>query len=521
MDVARSVVEWYRVWFAIAGGLLAACWTLLPKGARRPALAGLAVLALANYVRWGPEAIVKRLDAYDLLHYYVNAKYMDELGYLDLYPAVLLVDAENGGPFFPKAQQYMAQDERGHHFEPISHGVARGRVVRETRFTPERWATFEKDVLTLQRDIGCRDRDRRGRCVRELDDTLWRDLVLDHGFNGTPVWSLVAGPIANAVPVEHLKALASLDVGVLAVALGVVAWACGADAALFALLFLLLTYSTRWPYVGWVFLRYDWVAALLVATALLRRPGGRWGALLAGLAAGWAATLRFFPALWMWGPLARGLWGLWERELRRPLLVLAGGFLLAVGVLQGAATARFGAPRVAEHFENMLDHNSAEQLSSRRVGLATALATQPWRGLALEKNISNDTRARIGRQSGLRYALGGALTLALGFALRRRDDDEAFAWGFLPFFLMTTASYYYYVSRAPLILIHATRLDRARHRVGLASLLALEAGSSALEVWAPGHRMLLVGSLAWGLLAYGVSQMVWMVVEDRRAALAG
>jgi hypothetical protein len=517
MDVPRAVTELYKVWIALAAVPLALAWARLPIRARRPWLALLCVAAFVNYSRWGPDAWVRRLDAYDLLHYYVNAKYVDELGYLDLYPAMLLVDAEHGGPFFPKAKRYMAQDAEGHHFEPVSHGVERGRVVRDTRFTAERWAAFTHDVLVLQRGIGCRDRDRAGRCLRELDDNLWEQLVNDHGFNGTPAWTWVAEPIANAVPVEHLKALGYLDVALLLVGLGAVGWAYGIDAALWAALFLFVTYSTRWPYLSWVFLRYDWVAALLVATAALRRPVGRWGPLIAGLAAGWAATLRLFPALWMWGPLCRGLWGLWEREVRRPLLVLAAGFLLAVGVLQVGATLRFGPERVAEHFENMMDHNSAEQLSSRRIGLAMALATEPWRGLALEKSISGATRARVGAQTPVRYALGAALAVALGLALRRADDDEAYAWGFFPFFLLTTASYYYYVARITLIVAHAGRLDAPRHRVGLAMLIALEAGSAASETWAAGHRMLLIGGLAWGLLAYGVVQIGWLFAERRAA----
>ncbi len=511
MDVPRGVTEEYKIWIAAAAALLALLWANLPVAWRRPLLAGVVVLSTVNYARWGFEAATSRLDAYDVLHYYVNAKYIDELGYLDLYPAMMLVDHEHDGPFFPgQGKLYMAQDEDGHHLEPIAHAIDRGRIVREERFTPERWTEFEHDVLYLQRTVGCTDRNRKGKCIRELSDDLWLQLINDHGFNGTPGWTLLAKPIADVVPVEALKVLGYLDVVLLLASLGLVTWAMGVDAALWTAAFLLLTYSTRWPYFSWVFLRYDWVACLIGATALIRKG---WMA-PAGALAGVAATSRMFPAMWMFGPFARGLWGLWEREVRKPLLVLAAAFLVVVGVIQGGAAMRFGVDRIGEHFENMLDHNSAEQLSSRRIGFALALSTEPWLGTGIEKVITPDRKARIEAQQPLRYGLGLVGVVLLGLVLRKQRDEDAYAFGFLPFYLLTTASYYYYVARVPLVVVHAAGLDRWRNRVGLAMLLGLEVFCNWAESTFPGHRLFLIGDLAWGLLLYAVVQIAWMGWES-------
>lgn len=471
MDVSRGVTEEYKVWLAGGAALLALLWGQVPRAWRRPVLGGLLALSAINYSRWGFETLTTRLDAYDVMHYYVNAKYIDELGYLDLYPAMMLVDHEHDGPFFKnQGELYMAQDATGHHLEPIAHAVERGRVVRDERFTPERWAQFEHDVLYLQRTVGCRDRNSKGRCLRELSDELWVQLINDHGFNGTPGWTLLAKPLADVVPVEGLKVVGYLDVVLLAGAIGLVAWAMGVDAAMWTALFLFVSYSTRWPYFSWVFLRYDWVACLIAATALIRKG---W-TFPAGVVAGVAATSRLFPAMWMFGPFARGLWGLWEREVRRPLLVLAGGFLLAAAVVQGGAAVRFGVDRIGEHFENMLDHNSAEQLSSRRIGFALALSTEPWLGTGMEKVITPERKERIEAQQPIRYGVGALGVVLLGVVLRRQRDEDAYAFGFLPFYLLTTASYYYYVARVPLIVVHAAGLDRWRNRVGLAMLMGLE-----------------------------------------------
>lgn len=510
MDVTRDFTEVMKVWLAGGAVLLALGWSMFPPKLARQLLIGLVLLSGANYARWGFEAATRRLDAYDLLHYYVNAKYFDELGYLDLYPAILLVDHEHDGPFFTETPTYLAQDETGHHLEPISAGLARGKVVRE-RFTEERWAELEHDVLYLQRTVGCTKKNRKGKCIRELDDDLWVQLINDHGFNGTPGWVVLAKPF-TVIPVEGLKFLGYLDVLLLGAAIGAVAWAYRGTAWLWTTLFLLVGYSTRWPYLSWAFLRYDWLAALIAATALLRKGYPLAGGLLAGA----SATSRLFPALWMWGPLCKGVAGLVRGVVHKPLLRFALGFVIAVVVLEGAAIVWFGPHTITDHFQNMLDHNSAEQLSSRRIGLALALATEPWRWTAQDPSITNTLRATIDAEEPLRYALAIAGMFAIGYAVRNRRDDEAFGFGFLSFFGITTASYYYYVARVPLIIIHAGDLGQLRNRVGLAMLFALEMFSNWAQGHYPDHRMILISVLAWGLLLYGLMIVPWTAWDGRK-----
>jgi hypothetical protein len=272
-----------------------------------------------------------------------------------------------------------------------------------------------------------------------------------------------------------------------------------------------VSYSLRWPTVTWALLRYDYVAALLASVSLVRL--GRYR--LAGAAVGVAAMMRLFPALWMWGPFAKGLSGLARRVVSRPLLGLALGFLLAVGALQVGAVARFGVDPVIVHLENMEDHNRAEQLSSRRIGLALGLV---YDGSVLPKIITPAIKRRIEEQRPLRYALAGLWLVGVGWSLRRARDEEALAFGFVPFFLLTTASYYYYVTRITLAAIHAADLGRLRNRVCLGLLFAMELFCNAAETIWPEHRFLLIGGLAWGLAAYALVLGGWLFVEARAAA---
>lgn len=71
-------------------------WRWLSGSASRTALVILALVALINFYQWGTRVPFEQIDSYDVIHYYLGAKYFEELGYYDLYPAIILVDQENG-----------------------------------------------------------------------------------------------------------------------------------------------------------------------------------------------------------------------------------------------------------------------------------------------------------------------------------------------------------------------------------------------------------------------------------------
>lgn len=494
VDMSRAPTEALKVWLALAALGLALGWRAFPAHVARRALIALSLLATVNYARFGTKVVLERVDTYDLFHYYLNARYFDELGYYDLYPALILADVEEDGPFFKPVSKYLAQDAAGHATQPMSHALDRGRVVKAERFTPERWAAFSHDAIYLQREL------------YGMSDKSWKEMLQDHGFNGTPAWTAIARPIASAVPVESIKLLCYLDLALLLGALEVVRRVYGSTTAWWSWLFFMLSYSLRWPTLTWAFLRYDYVAALMVGMAAVRAGWFRTG----GAFLGWAATLRLFPAMWLLGPLLQGLESLRLRAPDRRLLSLAGGFLLAVGVFQGAAVASVGAEQVTVHLENMLDHNRSDKLSSRRIGLALALS---YDGDTESTTLTTARKDAIEAQKPLRFALALGVFAAMYAGLRRREPDEAVALGFLPFYLLTTASYYYYVTRITLVMLHASRLDVPRHRVSLALLMLTEAFAHFAEVMFEGKRSLHIGGQAWFLALY----IVWTVGSMLRA----
>ncbi|TPV93559.1 MAG: DUF2029 domain-containing protein [Myxococcales bacterium FL481] len=500
MDVSRGVTEAIKVWLALGGAALGLAAVRLSARRLGRILLLLTLVATLNYARWGPKAALERVDSYDLMHYYLAARYFDELGYYDLYPAVLLVDHEHG-PYDARIKRCRLQDAAGYRLAPLAECLERGRSVREQQFTPTRWQAFEHDFLALQRGW-------------KMSRRLWRDMIQDRGFNATPAWITVMSPLVTTVPVEAIKWLAWLDVVLLAVGLGAVRWAYGRATMLWAWLFLMVTYSLRWPMPTQVFARYDWVAALMVAMALLRKSRPFW----AGGLVGFAALVRLFPIVWLFGPAARALWRLirptagasrFDREGAR----LAAGALACLVVLEGAALLNLGIDTARTHAQNIAEHVRPEQLSSRRIGFALAYS---YRGELEPKYLPKSRKLEIKDQARERWPIVAVLLGLLGFGTRRLRHDQAFALGFLPFFWLATASYYYYVTRITLVIWHAEDLSRRRNRVGLATLFGLEVFANWAETVHPGHRVYLIGRLAWGLLAYSVLIAGWLAWDAWR-----
>lgn len=502
MGVNRALEEAIKIWIALGGVILAFVWAWIPqKRLREGLLLALTIIACFNYARYDLSRF-RSPDPYDLLHYYLNAKYFSELGYFDLYPAMIVADQENGA-YDRNLNRFRFQDpERGYVRQPLIVGLNRGREIREQQFTPERWEAFEDDFLFIQRQL-------------RFSRQSWRNLMDDRGFNGTPAWTLVASPIASSISSRNVRLLCLLDVIWLIAAMLAVRRAFGNPTMLWCIFFFFVTYSWRWAVPGLVFLRHDWVSALVIATSLIKmgRP------VLAGLFTGYASLMRLFPAVFLYGVVAKAAAHFYKTRrfdfdtYRKPLQVIL-GFVIAVVAIEGAAAAVFGIEPIRVHAESISEHVAVEELSSRRVGFAIGYGHQ-W---SLQPRYIQDSRKQeIAEARNERMVIAFILLLALAWGLRRSSDEEAFAFGFIPFFLLATASYYYFSIRVVLILIHASDLSKWRNRIGLALLFGFEVFCNVAETYYQGHRMFLVGGLSQLLLGYVLLMTGWLIFEARQA----
>ncbi|MBN2340708.1 MAG: hypothetical protein JXX29_03915 [Deltaproteobacteria bacterium] len=462
-----------------------------------------AVFGTVNYNRYDTDLIENGYDEYDLLHYYINAKYFDELGYFRLLPS-LLVASNEAGPFCERhAPVYLAQDEEDYRIRPVGYALAQREEIK-SHFTPERWAEFTHDAIFIQRES------------KRLSCNLWRQLLQDHGFNGTPTWVLAARPITNIVPVEHIKYATLVDLFLIIAMLGVVFWAFGAQTFAFAWIFITVCYSFRWPTITWVLLRYDWMTFMVMGVCLIKKEKH----VAAGAFFAWAALMRYFPALWLFGIAAKGVQALltnknvpWSKFwLRVPMAYykMAAGFF---GLILFVLPISFAADGIDSHKQslaNMTAHVEPHNLSSMRQGLAIALT---YRGETDMTLISAEKKLMVEEmEKPLRY-VSIALLIVLGLFLSRAKDWEAVGLGIIPYFFLTTSSYYYYSMRLTAIVIHAADLSKKRNVVGLTILFAIELFCHASEYLNNGNRYFLISVMGLMMLGYAIAMYAFFGVK--------
>jgi len=375
----------------------------------------------------------------EMFHYELGSKYFPELGYDGLYVASLEAQAESA-PALPLPR--VVRDLRTNTIVPVeSLDQHRGEVRK--RFAPQRWRRFVADHAAF---------------LDPADLRALNGVRLDHGYNPTPAWTFV-GRLFNAwVPLDAttLPLMAVVDWLVLAATFVVVFRTFGSAVGATALVVFGAGYPWRYAWVGGAFLRYDWLAAVVVGICLLKRR--RFAG--AGVAFAYAAAVRLFPAFLLLGVAALAVRDLLRRaDLRWALRFAAGlGAGAAACVLAGSLTGRgfaaWGefARDIARHHENWSTNaaglelvflDSPQTLASR---IPPAPLQERW---AIWQEAMN--RAHEARRP---FYLAAALMLVAGVAAAAaaRPADEGAALGAAVVFAALVLSCYYWAVFVALVL---------------------------------------------------------------------
>jgi len=446
-------------WTALAASALAVAWALPARGLdfvylkrMNVFLALLALLLVAGRYWAGPRALSRRgylaglgglclasltvylnffsfhgehtwVHLHDVAHYYLGAKYFDELGYENLYTAMLRAELETSpGAMSPREVRDLSNNE----LVPMRTLLLRSDEVKAA-FTPERWADWTKDVALFRGQLGAQ----------------FPTLYMDHGFNPTPLWPVMGGGLARLVPAGSRTGvwlLALLDPLLLAAAFAAVVWAFGWEAALLGVTSFCLIYGASFGWTGGAFLRYVWFTGVVVCLCALRKERF----VLAGALLAVAAMLRVFPAFFAVPLALQGAWLLVkERRLPRPhlrffaALAATGAALFLVSGLQGRGFEAWD-----EFRQNMSKH--MDTVSPNIVGLTNALSYHDLPDLVTLEEMRAEQARRV-RVNHIQLATVFAATLlAVALLAPRFPPAEAFLLG-VPLLLtgLNLASYYY------------------------------------------------------------------------------
>jgi hypothetical protein len=374
----------------------------------------------------------------DVYHYYIGAKYFDELGYTRLYECTTVADSEAGA-------HELAARRSIRNLETYERESAAGILADPTRctrhFAPERWELFEHDV---------------GWFRERIPEGLWQGALSDFGYNPSPAWGAVASPFISAGPVSEANLAPVLLVDPL---LLLAMWSCvwrafGWRAACVALVFWGTNLPGDYLWTGGAFLRQTWLASLVIGICCLRvgRPAA--GGFLLSV----AALLRVFPAVTIAAVVAATALAAWRRgsaEPTREQLRFVAGCAAAVIALVPLSFATAGGPGAWLDFAGNIRFH-ADTPFATNVGLQNFLAY-------------------TGAPSFLSVAILIGYAALLLRAVDRKELWEAAAVGTGAVVLLASMSSYYYG-----VLLGFAFLSTRRESVG-ALLCALAAAGWCLE----------------------------------------
>lgn len=229
------------------------------------------------------------IHAWDTYHYYMGAKYFPELGYERLYECAVVADSEEGDAQLNEQFKTRAiTDLRTNVMVKVDDILAHPDRCK-SHFSDARWQAFKKDLRFF-----------RGR----FDRQRWIEVHHDHGYNATPVWTVVGYTIANAgiATTEFITTINLLDPLYLLLMAAMLAWAFGFRVAALGMLVLGTNWPNRYTFTGGAFLRHDWLFYFVASICLLKKQRP----FLGGMAIAYATLLRLFPGLLLLGPMLAG-----------------------------------------------------------------------------------------------------------------------------------------------------------------------------------------------------------------------
>lgn len=451
--LAPGAVSLAKVAIALAtAALLLAGWMLRRAGRadalRRTRDAVLLTLGIAGGLGWWSFASLPAwIHPHDAYHYFLGARYFAELGYTRLYACTVVADAEAG--FGGDLEARRVRNLETNLIERGSRTAADPERCK-SHFSSDRWQEFTRDVAWFR---------------ERLPASEWRRLQMDHGFNGSPVWLLAAAPLASLPGgvARWLPALTLVDPLLLALLWTGVARAFGWRAACVAAVFWGTNGFADAVWTSGSLLRQDWLVALVLAIACLRRER----AAAAGALATLSTLLRVFPGIAVAALVAKtGL-----ETLRRRSLGLstaharfAAGCLVTLAVAAPVASLASGSEAWVGFVSNSRKHLATPLLN--QMGLATMVSYDASSRASVLQDLRaadpylawKQARRRTLEDRWWVYATAAAAYLGLLVrAIRHEDDWVVLALGTGAIPMATQLTGYYHAALIGLALLFVRR----------------------------------------------------------------
>ncbi len=384
------------------------------------------------------------MNPHGWFHYYMGAKYSKEVGYYDLYPAVVIGNMENNGRLI----QHRMRDLKT--YRVIStRKVLRDQTRYKNLFTPERWSEFKRDLNYFQ---------------RHTKPKRWPGVVLDKGYNATPMWNMVGAALTNVISTANklgMSLLLSVDFVLLTIAMCFVWHAFGVQAALllttyFACHFAFFLYGVNELRGG--LLRFDWLAGIIIGVCQLKQNRFK----TAGALFAYSSAMRIFPLILIFGIVAKALVsaivgrGFDKRytEFFAVFSVTALLFYLSSVLWDGGLSHWY------DFIKKITMHDSG--IAGQRTGFKYIF-------LSAYEGYSGKAEY-FETQKMLWWSIQAGVLLLIFCLVQRLTLCEAVALSYVPLFFLTAPTTYYQISLVVPLLVYLSKIGETEGAIG-ASLL--------------------------------------------------
>jgi hypothetical protein len=437
-----SVVLIFLFWLSARGG-----WKR-----KRVLLVLLALIAMASIPAYFDFGFYPKhgrfMNPHTWFHYYMGSKYSQEVGYRNLYEAVVVADNQNTGKTVQTEVRSMDTYRR----------MKAGDVVRENDkylrlFSPARWREFREDVAYF-RSIFIPRR--------------WPGVVTDKGYNGTPTWNVTGAVLSNMIPTSSragMLFLLSLDILLSVAMLVLVKRAFGARAALFTTIYL-CTHFAFFMYnvneIRGAFLRLDWVTLIVMSMCLMKLDRYK----TAGGLMAYAGLARIFPLIFVFGIAVRFAWDFMRTgKINRRYFGFFATFATVAILLVAASVAWGGFDAWKDFLAKISMHDS--EISSQRTG---------FKYVFVHFLPDGGGNPLIFEQYKPVWWAILASALVLGAAcVLRCEDYEAIAVGYIPLFFLTAPTTYYHIGLLIPLFFFLPKMEKGYRAVGAAMLFGISA----------------------------------------------
>ncbi|MEM4380471.1 MAG: hypothetical protein QXL01_07320 [Thermoplasmatales archaeon] len=241
--------------------------------------AGLIICLVLGFIAWhnaGRFHLTRYFHAHDVFHYYVGSKYSPELGYRLIYRCTLRALEELDIKLPSSTRNLDTNLVVSSKAELAKSGEC------EKNFKPARWESFVKDINFFTKYHG-----------------NFSSIILDHGYNASPVWNIFGYFISNLLPATDLSltVISFLDSFLVGLALLFAIRAFGLEPTAILTVVWGTAQHADYGWTGNAYLRLDWLALGLIGISLVKLQRLGFGFFFLFLAAG----LRIFPGLSLLG----------------------------------------------------------------------------------------------------------------------------------------------------------------------------------------------------------------------------